>query len=163
MTANINENKSWRVTRGGASGLTQVWKLWRHCCCRYGWYPLLVAPIVTASCLLDLYSSLGCEFLNVDVGFIPSNPAWNQSTAALGLFQYHSGMEGSDVLTNVFVEGCRRYSNEFESVFVDGDRTWEVTRIMAYISGAGGILATVSDKTVNKLHVLLIMEFIKSC
>jgi hypothetical protein len=137
-----SRNNTKMETKGRSSGLAQIWKLWRHCCCRFGTYPLLVAPIVTVSCLLDIYSSLDCEFLKVNVGFLPSNQAWNQTTATLGLFQFQVEQE-PDLWGELLVEGCNRYSDEFQTQFVDRDRTWEVTQVVAYISGISGILATV--------------------
>jgi hypothetical protein len=127
------------------SGLTQTWKLWRHCCCRFGWLPLLVAPLVTVSSLLDLYATFGCEFVQINVGFMPSNGAWNESTALIGLFHYHSYDE-INVMHDFGINGCARFSEEFEDQFVDGDRTWEVTRIMAYISGTSGVVAMVRNE-----------------
>lgn len=129
---------------------------WRQCCCRYGWYPLLVAPFVTAGCVTSLYSAAGCDFLRLDVGFVPSNGAWNENTIDLGLFLYRGGDEepqqhqqqqvgGTNLFQETFVEGCRGYSDEFVDSFIDGDRTWRVSRIMAYIAGGASILATVSD------------------
>jgi len=138
------ENKGQSQVVANASGLSQIWRLWRHCCCRYGWYPLIVAPVVTFSCLLDLYSSFDCEFLNVEVGFTPLNPAWNESKATFGLFQYQSGSyerNEESRFWEVLVEGCHSYSEDFEVAFVDGDRTWQVTRIMAFISGGSSIVA----------------------
>mmetsp|Transcript_29363 Transcript_29363/g.32505 ORF Transcript_29363/g.32505 Transcript_29363/m.32505 type:complete len:156 (+) Transcript_29363:32-499(+) len=137
---------------GYLSGFVQVWKLWRHCCCRYGFSPLIVAPIVTASCLLDLYSSYDCEFITVEIGFTPSNPSWNHSKATLGLFQYQSGFveDSKDILSlEVLTEGCRIYPEDFESVFIEGDRTWQVGRIMSFISGGSSIIAAVSEKSMS--------------
>jgi hypothetical protein len=127
----------------GAPGLTHTWRLWRHCCCRYGWYPLIIAPIVTTGCLLSLYSSAGCDFIRVDVGFTPSNQAWNQSTGELGMFFYQSGEPEVNIYRETFVEGCRWYEDDFTENFIDDDRTWKVSRIMAYISGVASILAMV--------------------
>lgn len=138
------ENKRQRQTLPNGSRGNQTWKLWRHCCCRYGWYPLIVAPVVTVSCLMDLYSSYDCEFMEVEVGFTPLNPAWNQSKATVGLFQYQAGFseENQEIrFWKVLVEGCHSYSENFEEAFVDGDRTWQVTRIMAFISGSSSIVA----------------------
>ena len=125
------------------SGLTHTWRLWRHCCCRYGWYPLLVAPIVTTGCMLSLYSSAGCDFIRVDVGFTPSNPAWNQSTAELGLFLYQSEEPETNKYREALVDGCRWYEDDFNEDFIDDDRTWKVARIMAYISAISSALAMV--------------------
>jgi hypothetical protein len=126
------------------SGLTHVWRLWRHCCCRYGTYPLLVAPLVTVGCLLDLYSSFDCEFVRVNIGFTPSNAAWNQSSVDLGLFFYQAGTSEDVFYRQVLVEGCRQYGDLFSAQFIDGDKTWEVARIMAMISGVAGMVATVT-------------------
>lgn len=145
------KNKEHIQATNHVSGLTASWKLWRHCCCRYGWYPLIVAPVVTASCLLDLYSSYDCEFINVEVGFTPLNPAWNESKATFGLFQFQSGVfdENKDIrFWEEVVEGCNSYSQDFEVAFVDGDRTWQVTRVMAFISGGSSITAAVSSKRI---------------
>lgn len=125
------------------SGLTYTWRLWRHCCCRYGWYPLTIAPLVTAGCFLSLYSSAGCDFVRVNVGFTPSNTGWNQSTAQLGLFLYQSGESEINQYREFFVDGCRWYDEEFSNEFIDNDRTWLVSRIMSYISGGAGIAAMV--------------------
>lgn len=112
------------------SGLTLTWRLWRHCCCRYGFYPLLVAPIVTSGCLLSLYSSAGCDFLRVNIGFTPSNAAWNQSTAELGLFYYQSGIPDENTYKSALLDGCRPYREQFNTDFIEDDRTWKVAKIM---------------------------------
>jgi hypothetical protein len=131
-----------RANTSGTSGLTIAWKLWRHCCCRFGWFPLLVAPLVTLSCFLDIYASLDCNFIHIDVGFIPANLTLNQSVISVGLFQYHS-FEQKQIFQDIKLSGCSRYSSEFETQFVGNDPTWKVTRILAYLSGASSILATV--------------------
>lgn len=125
---------------------TQTWKLWRICCCRYGWYSLLVMPIITSGSLLSLYSSFGCDFVALKVGFTPSNQAWNQSTASLGLFTMYTGVEdGGNQYANKVLDGCEWYPSNFEFNFIEGDRTWKVARIMALISGAASMTATVSS------------------
>ena len=91
---------------------------------------------------MDIYSSIDCNFMHVDVGFIPSNAAWNQSTATLGLFQFNADAE-TDLLSDLTVQGCTQFSSQFKSQFIDGDKTWEVIRIMAYISGISGSIAAV--------------------
>ena len=136
-------------------GITQLWKLWRHCCCRFGCWPLIIAPLVTWATILDLYSSVDCEFVRVNIGFTPSNSAWNQSSYVdLGLFHYQSESLQADILYPELlkVEGCRTYPQDFQSQFMEGDRTWDVARMMALVSGSAGMLATVSasrNVTVN--------------
>lgn len=100
---------------------------------------------MTASSLLDLYATFDCEFIHINVGFIPSNDAWSQSTASIGLFHYYS-LDQSNLMDDFGINGCARFSDDFEAQFVEGDRTWEVTRIMAYISGISGVVAAVRKR-----------------
>ena len=100
-------------------------------------------PIITSGCLLSLYSSFGCDFVQLDVGFAPSNEAWNQTSAHLGLFYVYTGIQGGNNYAATIFEGCELYPSEFENIFIEGDRTWKVARIMALISGAASIIATV--------------------
>lgn len=102
-----------------------------------------MAPLVTAGCLLSLYSAAGCDFVRVDIGFTPSNDGWNQSSVEFGLFQYQSGEPDIEKYREALVEGCRVYESNFSSIFIDDDRTWKVARIMAYISGVASMLSMV--------------------
>jgi len=120
-----------------------------------------VAPVVTAGFVLSLYSSAGCRFIDLDVGFVPDNVAWmNQSQAELGLFYYHrdhsnmtavesmAASEQEMISTNkyrqTFHEGCVWYSDDFDEAIVDKDRTWKVARVMAGIAVCGSLLATLT-------------------
>jgi hypothetical protein len=139
---------------------SKCWGLWRHCCCRLGVYPLAVAPLMTAACLLSLYSSSGCEFLELSVGFTPINAAMNQSQFNFGLFYYQpilsavaaEEQEGEDnptkeesELKEFLFEGCKAYTSAITDDYIQKDRTWKVARIMAMIAaataGIGSILA----------------------
>lgn len=104
-----------------------------------------MAPLVTVGCVLSLYSASGCDFMQVNVGFTPSNDVWNESSIDLGLFLYQSGDVDASSYSSPYLKGCRRYSDEFTDSFISGDRTWKVARIMAYVAGGASILATVSD------------------
>ena len=104
----------------------------------------MVAPVLTAGCMLSIYSSLGCEFIELDVGFTPSNQAWNQSTVGMGLFLVNVGdmpLESS-ILTSLH-SNCDWYPSLFEDRFIDNDRTWKVSRIMAFIAGGSSLAAAI--------------------
>ena len=88
-------------------GFTDVWKLYRHCCCRFGSYPLLVAPLVTCACFLDLYSSSGCDFIRMDIGFTPQNELWLSQNANLGLFSFDSHEVDANKWKRSLNNGCQ--------------------------------------------------------
>jgi hypothetical protein len=117
------------VERNVPSGLSVIWKLWRHCLCRNGFYPVIVAPFVTAAFLLDVYASTGCRFIHLDVGIQPVNTAWNQTEADLGLFFFRERTEpsSSNFLMNTFHPECQAYDSVFNEFFIEGDKTWKVS------------------------------------
>ena len=122
-------------------GLVDAWRLWRHCLCRFGWYPLFVAPLVTCACILDLFSSTGCDFIRMDIGFVPVNEAWQDSRMQLGLFSYDSHQTDKNKWKRSFNNGCQPYSDDFSSNFVNADQSWHIARILAYISGISSAIA----------------------
>jgi len=105
-----------------------------------------VAPILTAGFILSLYSSAGCNFIDLSVGFVPNNAAWNQSRAELGLFYYYdnSTVVSDNKYQQTFHEGCVRYTDDFDDAIVSKDRTWKVARVMASIALSGSLLATIT-------------------
>lgn len=127
------------------SGLRAAWKLWRHCCCRNGFYPLIVAPFITASFLLDIFCTIGCGFISLDVGFQPINEAWPKQKLEFGLYSFQSGLNNSNErpFMNVFHPGCAEYDDLFKEFFVNGDKTWIMSQIMGIVSASAGGLATV--------------------
>ena len=187
-------------SRGNAGCGSSMWRFCRHFCCRHGLYPLLVAPFITAAFLLDTYSSAGCEFIDLDVGFRPSNAAWDRRSVQLGLFFYKmpkagqseaelgdyeefmttsraDGANATDNRVNIdqavspsptaplqsgsgrvpwyidtFHAGCAPYSGSFSEYFINGDRTWGVSRIMAFIAFGAGLLATVRKFVIAQQH-----------
>ena len=127
------------------SGPTKTWMLWRHCCCRYGLYPLLLVPIITLGFLLTCYSSVGCKFVEIDIGFEPTNEGWNATAPYhFGLFYYHnSTIEHENPNQNFFHSGCTKFPDTFYDKFIESDRTFKMTRIMTMISCASSGLAMV--------------------
>ena len=112
------------------SGILSAWGLWRHCVCRNGLYPLVVAPFVTICWFIDIYCTIGCDFMRIDIGFEPTNEGWSKQTASLGLFSYQSGNNEnhSSVYFNHLHDGCKDYDSMFDAYFVSGDKTWMVSR-----------------------------------
>jgi hypothetical protein len=135
----------WTSSSSNLSPYQRCWKSARYFCCRFGSYPLFVAPIATVAWLLSLYSTLGCQSIELEVGFTPSNLAWNESHAGLGLWHYQSDTPATD---GSFISGlydnCQWYSEDFSSQFIEKDRTWKVARIMAMISGIGSFCACIT-------------------
>ena len=78
------------------------------------------------------------------MGFTPSNEAWNQSTAELGLFYYQTGVDNIDNIVGAVTDGCEWYGDDFSETFINEDRTWKVARIMGMISGIASLIAMVS-------------------
>lgn len=150
------------VDRPAPSGLQSCWRLWRICLCRNGFYPLAVAPFVTAAWFLDLYGTLGCNFMHLDVGMKPMNTAWNMTTIDLGLFHHKSEeyYESDTFYMNVLHPGCQRYEGVFEEYFIDGDKTWKMSQYMSFISGSAGGLATVS-RFLSRIYFRLVSNFLQ--
>ena len=88
-------------------------------------YRVLVAILVTCACLLDVYGSMGCDFIRLEIGFEPVNDVWQDSGAQFGLFYFDSPGTITKKRSNLF---------DFESALVSGE------------SGAGKS-KTVSPKT----------------
>mmetsp|Transcript_36661 Transcript_36661/g.44818 ORF Transcript_36661/g.44818 Transcript_36661/m.44818 type:complete len:487 (+) Transcript_36661:94-1554(+) len=122
------------------SGLVDTWKLWRHCLCRHGWYPILIAPVVTCACVMDLYASRSCDFMKVNVGFEPTNDVWNSATAEIGFWSYQSGnYETVRDYKNLY-PGCMNFSQEFTDYFIGEDKVWTAVRIMSMASDICGLI-----------------------
>ena len=127
------------------SGLKKAWRLWRHCCCRYGVFPLLVVPIVTMGCMLSVYSSTGCKFVQIDIGFEPINEGWGATVPyQFGqFFYYNASVEHDLTYQNSLHEGCVSFSDIFYDTFIQNDRTFKMTQMMSFISCASSALAMV--------------------
>lgn len=137
-------NRSYDPTEAGRS--SACWKFWRHFLCRGGYYPVVVAPIITAGFILSVYSSAGCEFIDITVGFTPNNAALNESQVDLGLFFHYddSSIGESNQYKDLFHRGCVWYDDVFDEMIITKDRTWKVARIIATVAAAAGLLAVVT-------------------
>jgi hypothetical protein len=103
-----------------------------------------VAPLVTAACFLSVLSAAGCDYVDISVGFTPTNSAWNISgELQVGLFLYHDSTytttTNHNAMREFWLPGCRDYSDIFTTVFVEKDRTWKVARSMSLVAGLSGI------------------------
>jgi hypothetical protein len=116
--------------------------------CTTGCYPIIVAPLVTVGFMLAAYSSAGCKLINIDIGFTPSNPAWNQTSEAdIGLFFYYDQNRAAreeNKYKELFHDGCSWYTEEFNDSFISKDRTWKVARVMSLISVSGSFIAALT-------------------
>ena len=132
-------------------GITQTWRLWRHCLCRFGCYPLLVTPFVTLACAFALMSSIDCEYMTVSIGFTPTNTYWEKSsTLDVGLWfiQSHKSNEGLP-WKETSLPGCRRFDTSFEELLLESDSTWSAARIGAMVSACASILALSTSILLN--------------
>lgn len=119
--------------------------------CTSGWYPAFVSPVVTVGFILSLYSSAGCKFIDISIGFVPRNIAWNESDMNIGLFFFYDHQQAlhdeNDYLS-VLHEGCSWYTDVFDDAFIQKDRTWKVARVMSLIAIAGSFLASFTCWTI---------------
>lgn len=129
------------------SEIKESWRPWRIFCCRNGYYPLIIAPIVSAAFLLDLYTTFGCNFIHVDIGFQPVNQGWNQQKLDVGIFFFNNhdvAFTDGGILMETFHRGCRRYTPNMNQDLIGSDQIWIISRIISWISGCAGFSATVS-------------------
>jgi hypothetical protein len=121
---------------------------WRSCyfCCRNGYFPLLVALFLTVAFLLDLFTTFGCNFIHIDIGFKPENQGWNQDLLDVGMIFYNSHTQLTDGgrLMETFHEGCRRFTPLFNQYLIGYDQVWRVSRVISWISGCSGFFCVVS-------------------
>lgn len=103
----------------------------------------MVAPVLTAASIMSIYSSAGCDFVALDIGFTPSNEAYNRSSASLGLFYYQTGIVHDNYYLDMVHKGCEEYSDVFDEDFIDQDRTWKVSRIMSMIAGIASLVCMI--------------------
>lgn len=84
--------------------------------------PTIRAILMTAALLFSTSSTLGCRYLTVEIGFIPSNVNVTSPTVELGAWSYPPDAVGS--------QGgrCLKYPESFVEEFIDGDGSWKLSR-----------------------------------
>lgn len=112
------------------------------CCCRYGYVPLFLAILITIACLLDVYSSISCEFLQVNIQTDVDGS--NRGSAFVGIFFRQTGAFDGELFGQSYLaEGCQSYSRVFEETVIHDDKIWQATRYIAMISAVSGGAAAV--------------------
>ena len=120
----------------------------RGCClpaddaCRFGWYPKTLAFFITAAVGLSVMSSLDCQFLTADLGFVPQNYYKNELGFGMWSFAAPGGRcmsykEAHD--SGGFSEGDDIYSG-----IINNDINWSISRILAMVGIFFGGIALVS-------------------
>ena len=98
---------------------------------------------------MDLFTSRGCDFLKVDVGF----KALNKTSVFNVGFWYYTSHDVANELSNkqeqhgdflpfLFPE-CHAYPEEFYDLYID-DPSWRATKIIAWASAIGSLVSLVS-------------------
>ena len=99
---------------------------------------------------MDLFTSRGCDFLTVDVGF----KALNKTSVFNVGFWYYTSLDGTIEFSNeqeysggnssfLFPE-CHAYPEEFYDLYID-DPSWRATKIIAWASAIGSLVSLVSE------------------
>lgn len=103
----------------------------------------MVVPIVTFGCFLSLYSSFGCKFVDVDIGFQPTNEGFSASEPYYfgPLFYHNESVVHDSMYRESLHTGCVAYPDNFYESFLKGDRTFKMIRVMTLISCVSSTLA----------------------
>jgi hypothetical protein len=120
--------------------------------CRFGWYPLLVTPIILGACGLALFSSVDCEYMRVNVGFQPTNDYWNKSeNLGVGFWFFQSNENNGDEAAwrQAYLPGCQRFDDTFEAALFENDSTWSAARVAAMVSACASGVAFVTSFLLN--------------
>jgi len=101
--------------------------------------------------ILTWLTTFSCNFLEIDIGFEPSNNEWGEAKLSIGPWYYKTGaneeLSGAEGL-NSFIDGFRRdscsgYTDELKSSFIDSDSVWQFARVSLLIGGISALVATV--------------------
>jgi len=92
-------------------------------------HPIILAPLLTASFVLALFSTLHCDFIVINIGFDPLNEYVKSRTLSLC------------PLVGEYYGGCYLYSSDFQNEYITNDRNWAFAKIASFTSMGGGFLS----------------------
>lgn len=91
-------------------------------------HPIILAPLLTVSLILALFSGLNCDFIVISIGFQPLNDYVESKTLSIC------------PLVGEFHEGCYLYSNDFKDAYISNDKNWAYAMIASLASIGSGFL-----------------------
>ena len=98
-------------------------------------HPLILSPLLTISFLLALFSSLHCNFVEINIGFQPLNIHVESSTLSLC------------PIVGKFHGGCYLYSEDFTNNYISNDENWTYAKIASFTSIGCSFSSFVSSET----------------
>mmetsp|Transcript_48914 Transcript_48914/g.72692 ORF Transcript_48914/g.72692 Transcript_48914/m.72692 type:complete len:385 (+) Transcript_48914:435-1589(+) len=130
---------------------------------RSGWYSNVITFLMTASLTFSLLSSFDCQFVQVNIGFVPQNDGQtmiatssSSDTVRVGLWScevFNSGLcvyfsDANQLGNDVFVKSAE-YENPYSKLLLNGDTGWIVSRFSAIVGASFGLIAVVSVWLLN--------------
>ena len=105
------------------------------------WLPFFVVTLSTVRFLLSTTSSLGCNFIEIDIGFVPKNIKIATSTVKIGPWAYERGK-------------CLSYPHNFSKIFIQNERAWEAARMASIVNITLGFIVFITASCVITYKVL---------
>lgn len=110
--------------------------------CRFGWYPKILAFFILAALGLSVMSSLDCQFLMADVGFVPNK--YYSDELGFGLWSYADPGGRCMSYKDAHESGGFSDGDSIYSGIISDDINWTISRILALVGVAFGGIALVS-------------------
>jgi hypothetical protein len=117
---------------------------------RFRYRKCVVAALLTLAFMLSLLSNLDCTFVNVDVGFVPSNiydPSSNASEYGIGLWTIEEADSDGLCILPLYVEDNISLTTDddlYLSFLMSSDDVFTSARFIAFIGCFFGITVVVS-------------------
>jgi len=105
------------------------------------WLPFFVATMSTARFVLSTTSALGCNFVEIDIGFVPKNIQFNASKVKIGPWAYERGK-------------CLSYPENFVKMFIEGEKSWKASRVASIVNISLGFVVFIMASFVITYKVL---------